>query len=64
MTAERAREIFDHARQRATVGPWSDQLDKVMTPDERHEIKQLWATMPGHTCFVDALFRVMNGEGK
>ena len=60
MTPTRAREIYDAARAQATCGPWSDQLDNVMTPDERREIVAVWETMPGNSCFVDALFRVMN----
>lgn len=63
MTAERAREIFDAARAHpgAKIGPWSDQLDNVMTASEREEIKAVWATMSGGSSFVSALFHIMNG---
>lgn len=60
MTAERAAEIIEQAKRKAIYGPWSDQLDKVMTPDERADILRKWETMPGHTCFVDALLRIKN----
>lgn len=56
MNRERAREIIQAAYDQATIGPWSDQLDKVMTKKERAEVKAFWDTLPGHTCFVDAIF--------
>lgn len=58
MTPERAQEIVKQARDKATCGPWSDQLDKVMTKEERNEVNQVWDKMPGHTCFVDALYSI------
>ena len=61
MTSERAAEIIEQAQGRATFGPWSDQLDKVMTAEERAEVIRFWETMPGYTCFVDALFRIKQG---
>lgn len=62
MTQQRAQEIYAAARAKAKIGPWSDQLDKVMTPEERGEIRRVWHEMPGYTCFVDALMRIMRGE--
>ena len=61
MTSERAAQIIEQAQARAIHGPWSDQLDKVMTAEERAEVLQLWRTMPGYTCFVDALLRIKQG---
>ena len=58
MTPERAQKIIDDARALSKCGPWSDRLDEVMTTDERQEIKAVWDTMPGYTCFVDALYRI------
>jgi hypothetical protein len=58
MTPERAQEIIRLAREKASIGPWSDMLDKVMLPGERQEVNAIWAKMPGHTCFVDALNRI------
>lgn len=55
LTRERVDEIIKQARDKSTYGPWSDQLDKVMTKEEREEVIQRWNTMDGETCFVDAL---------
>jgi len=62
MTAERAAEIVQQAQATAKYGPWSDQLDKVMSKAERDHVIALWNTMPGYTCFVDALLRIRNGN--
>jgi len=61
VTPERATEIIQQARERAGHGPWSDQLQHVMTLDERRELLAVWKTMPGHTAFVDVLNRVATG---
>jgi hypothetical protein len=61
MTPERANEIIAEARSRAKHGPWSDQLQHVMTLDERRELLARWRKMPGSTCFVDVLQHVANG---
>lgn len=58
MTPERATEIIRDAKALAVHGPWSDQLSNVMTADERAEIVTVWKTMPGYTCFVDAILRI------
>jgi hypothetical protein len=62
MTPARATEIIRDAKARATYGPWSDQLSNVMTADERAEIITVWRTMPGYTCFVDALHRIERND--
>lgn len=62
MTRERADEIFEAAKARAIHGPWSDQLDKVMTADERAEVIAFWKRIPsGSSTFVSALFRIRDG---
>lgn len=58
MTQQRASAIIEEAKNKTEFGPWSDQLTKVMTREERLEVNRVWDTMPGHTCFIDALFRV------
>ncbi len=58
LPSDRVKEIIKTARALATYGPWSDQLDSVMTAEERQSVKDLWNTMPGNTCFVDALLRM------
>jgi hypothetical protein len=63
LTSERANEIIAQARAKArTFGQWSSYLDKVMTLEERAQVTLVWETMPGHTCFVDALFRIARGK--
>ena len=64
---ERKREIWNKCEARAKetakrigVSSWSDQIDKVITPEERKEVKALWDTMPGTTCFADAFLRWLN----
>lgn len=60
MTPERAKEIIRQAKALANVGPWSNQIDKVISKEERLEVNKVWETMPGHTCFVDALYQIIN----
>ena len=62
MTSKRAAEIIDQAKGKAVYGPWSDQIAKVITPEEHAAVLAKWETMPGHTCYVDALLRIRNGE--
>ena len=58
MTPERAAEIIAQAHALAKHGPWSDQLRNVMTVDEIAGVFAVWKTMPGSTCFMDALLRI------
>jgi hypothetical protein len=62
MNPERAKEIIADAHAKAVHGPWSDQIDNVMRPGEREEVNAVWDTMPGNTCFVDALYRIRDGQ--
>jgi hypothetical protein len=64
VTPQRAKEIVEQARAQAKFGPWSDQLDKVMTEGERNFVKDHWGTLPGHKNFVDALMSVARGRAK
>lgn len=52
VTKERAREIW---QTRSAFGMFA------VTPEEDRYIRQVWETMPGHTCWADALLRVANG---
>lgn len=63
MTPSRAKEIIESAQEKSTCGPWSDQLDKVMSAVERADVIEVWNTLPGDSCFVDALYRIANGKG-
>jgi hypothetical protein len=61
ITQARAEEIRTKCQELAKHGPWSDQLDKVITPEEDKEIRDLWATMPGNTAYIHAFYRFING---
>lgn len=58
MKPERASEIMAKAKAAATIGPWSDQIQRFMTPDERRELLLVWKTMPSTTSFVDVLNKI------
>ena len=58
MTPERAAEIVSKSRESAGHGPWSDQINEHMTPDERIELVKKWKTMPGSTTFADVLLSI------
>lgn len=62
LTQERAKEIIQQAKNKTKYGPWSDQLSKVMTKEERDEVNSYWSTMDSSTCFVDALYQFVNGK--
>jgi len=53
MTPKRAREILD------SMSPFGA-MD--YTEEEHREITAVWDTMPGHTCFFDAVVRIAKGE--
>ena len=61
ITPERAREISYEINQDWTMNPVH--RFKPYTADERQEIMRLWTTMPGHTCFHDAVSRLAKAEG-
>lgn len=54
MTCERAREVLHLGEQ------WSNYSDH-MTQKEIDYTRALWKTMPGYTCFYDAIVRIANG---
>jgi hypothetical protein len=64
ITQERATEIFNQAVKQAKIGPWSDELRRIMTPDEIKAVYDQWQTMPGNTCFVDSFLRFKNQPTK
>lgn len=37
-------------------------INKIISYEERKEIKEKWYSMPGYTCFADALHRLAKGE--
>ena len=68
MTARRASEILEMAKERTRTGvaygPWADQLKHVMTAEEREQVIQVWDTLPGYTSFVDALEYIAGDKKK
>lgn len=58
LTPGRAKEIIAQAKKKAVHGPWTDQLDKVMTTAERKRINDIWDTMGGSADSYGALMRV------
>lgn len=61
VSAARAKQIIEQARAATTVGPWVDQLDKVMAPGERAFVKKAWERLPGSYSFVGTLERIAKG---
>lgn len=57
----RARAIIAAAREGA-VGPWSDSLNRHMTPAEHAFITKVWEKLPGSTSFVGALSTIAQGK--
>jgi hypothetical protein len=64
VTPARAREIIQAAKAKARFGPWSDQLDKVMTAPETTYVKDVWGTKPGHWSFVDTIEFIARGGSR
>lgn len=59
--AKRAEEIFAAAKEACKGFPL--ELSKGgMTAGERAYVVQVWDTMPGHTCFMDAFNRIRKGR--
>lgn len=50
---ERAQEIHDASRSWFGPGP-----HQFMTDGEIAYVHEVWDTLPGHTCFMDALLRI------
>lgn len=48
----RAQEIWDARGPQWSVHP---------TEGEDAYVQYVWSTMPGHTCWMDAFFRILNG---
>lgn len=62
LTQVRAKEIVAQARDKAVHGPWCDQLDKVMSAEERDQVLFHWDTLDGSTNFVNALYDFVEGK--
>ena len=55
MNSERAIEIL-------IAGSRYCNWHQICTKEENEEIKAIWRTMPGHTCWYDALCRIAQGQ--
>ena len=65
MTQERANELLALIRWESGGCLFQDKKAPPypeMTPEERAEVKAKWDTMPGHTCFHDAVLRIYKGQ--
>lgn len=56
MTPERAEELRQEILK---LGGWHP---ISITEEEESTVRMMWATMPGYTCFYDAVARIANGE--
>lgn len=54
MTKQRASEVL-------AIGSNYGEYRKHMTETEISEVIALWNTMPGYTCFADAIIRIAKG---
>ncbi len=50
------------AAQRIGASAWYDHGKDVLTPAEQAEVRALWDSMPGSTCWMDAFLDWMNRE--
>lgn len=55
ITRERAEEIVRQAQDITHTGSYSDNITKVMTSQEIHDVNIHWSALPsGETCWMDA----------
>jgi hypothetical protein len=52
-----ANEVAKERAKKIGAAAWYECIDKVMTDEDKSQVSALWATMPGHTCWTDAMFR-------
>lgn len=62
MTQERAKEILEGIARTPFSWQNSAGVNALFRPGERAEVMKKWDTMPGYTCFADALMRIARGE--
>lgn len=58
--AKHAQEIW--GRTQAAVGPRADELPRFMTDGEIAYVHAIWDTMPPSCRYIDAFWRIMNGD--
>jgi hypothetical protein len=59
MTPERALQILHVIEQRSGMNRKQKYLPE--TKEEREEIMEVWRNMPKHTCYYDAVVRIVKG---
>jgi len=62
MTPTRAKEIIKTRGEGNRFGEGHFDYGYKMTEAEVQEVKKVWDTMPGYTCFANALGRIGKGE--
>lgn len=60
----RAIEVFDQCVKQSGCGPWSDQLQLVLTDDEYDDIKKIWCdpANSGSASFSSTFLEIYNGR--
>lgn len=54
ITRQRAEEIVRKAQEITSIGPYSDNITKVMTPHEVQDVNTHWSALPSDTSWIDA----------
>ena len=54
LTPARCEEIVRQSQELVEYGPWSDQIDKILTSEEKAEINLHWSSLPSDASFIDA----------
>lgn len=63
MTKERALEILSEiGKTRFGWQSKKETIDEIIGMQDHQEIMEKWRTMPGWTCYADALNRIARGE--
>ena len=60
MTQERAMEIVRSIH--SDRWGWQGNTDKFFREGELDQVRKKWLTMPGYTCFADALYAIARGD--
>lgn len=58
---ERAQEIANECSERAQYGPWTDQMEDVMTDGEMAFVHAVWDCCPGNYSFYSAFCLIWQG---
>lgn len=53
--------LAKEAARKIGASAWYDHADKVLTADERQQVRSLWDTMSGASSWMSAFFEWMKG---